>query len=70
MTMRSRVLGLLLLVCAAAVLPACRSTSSPNPDISKLLAVTDVQTGWFDAGIENGMLASIVKNEDLSRYIL
>ena len=53
--MRSRVLGLLLLVCAAAVLPACRSTSSPNPDISKLLAVTDVQTGWFDAGIENGM---------------
>jgi hypothetical protein len=35
-------------------LAACRS-SAAGQDITKLLAVTDVKTGWFDAGIENGM---------------
>jgi hypothetical protein len=31
------------------------SANSSSQDISKLLAVTDIKTGWFDAGIENGM---------------
>jgi hypothetical protein len=50
--MRLRTLSVWALVLAS--LPACRS-STPNQDISKLLAVTDVKTGWFDAGIEKGM---------------
>jgi len=51
--MPARIRGLfLLLVLATAT--ACRSSSSSS-DVSKLLAVTDVKTGWYDAGIENGM---------------
>jgi hypothetical protein len=33
----------------------CSSSASSSQDVSKLLAVTDVKTGWFDAGLENGM---------------
>jgi hypothetical protein len=45
-----RAFGLLLLCCAA--LPACNGDSQ---DVTKLLAPVDVKTGWFDAGIENGL---------------
>ena len=34
-------------------LAAC-GRSGATQDITKLLAVTDVKTGWYDAGIENG----------------
>lgn len=53
MTMRTRFLTLCLL--AAALLSACGSSASSAQDITKLIVVTDVKTGWFDAGIENGM---------------
>ena len=33
----------------------CPGSASTVTDITKLLAVTDVKTGWFDAGVENGM---------------
>jgi hypothetical protein len=31
------------------------SASSSSQDITKLITVADVKTGWFDAGVENGM---------------
>jgi hypothetical protein len=43
------------LLLAITVLSGCAGSASPSQDISKLLAVTEVKTGWFDAGIENGM---------------
>lgn len=27
----------------------------PAPEVTELLAATDVKTGWFDVGVENGM---------------
>jgi len=48
--MLSRVLALLA---CAALLFGC-STGSAQ-DVTKVVAVENVQTGWFDAGIENGM---------------
>jgi hypothetical protein len=40
----------------AIALSGCASSvSSTTEDITKQVAVTDVKTGWFDAGIENGM---------------
>ena len=48
-----RLFAVLLMLSA---LSACAgSANSSSQDISKLLAVTDIKTGWFDAGIENGM---------------
>ena len=32
---------------------ACRSRAAQN--ITKLLVVSDAKTGWYDAGVENGM---------------
>jgi hypothetical protein len=53
--MRLRTLRTLAAVaCVLSLTAACRS-SAATEDISKLLVVTDVKTGWFDAGIENGM---------------
>ena len=52
--MRLHTLRTLIAIAVLVSLSACRS-SAATEDISKLLAVTDVQTGWFDAGIENGM---------------
>ena len=43
----------LLLVLACAALTACGSSASQP--ISKLVEPIDVKTGWFDAGVENGM---------------
>jgi hypothetical protein len=40
---------------ALGAVSACAGSASSSQDISKMLAVTDVKTGWFDAGIENGM---------------
>ena len=42
-----------LFVLTAAGLLAC--SSSAQQPITKLVAPTDVKTGWFDAGVENGM---------------
>jgi hypothetical protein len=42
-------------VLAAIALTGCASSASPSQDLSKLIAVTDVKTGYFDAGVENGM---------------
>ena len=42
-----------LLVLAASGLLAC--SSSAQQPITKLVEPTDVKTGWFDAGVENGM---------------
>jgi hypothetical protein len=44
----------LAVVACLLSLSACRS-SPGGQDITKLLAVTDVKTGWFDAGVENHM---------------
>ena len=52
MVMRARALVLMVLAVAAA---GCSSSASSTQDISKLIVVSDVKTGWFDAGIENGM---------------
>jgi hypothetical protein len=51
MTMRH--FAVLLLTMSA--LSGCARSSASSEDISKLIAVTDVKTGWFDAGVENGM---------------
>jgi hypothetical protein len=53
MASRSLVSTLAVLVCLVT-LSACRSTAATG-DITKLIAVTDVKTGWYDAGVENGM---------------
>jgi hypothetical protein len=46
--------GTLAVAACLLSLSACRG-SAATEDISRLLAVTDVKTGWFDAGIEKGM---------------
>jgi hypothetical protein len=45
---------LAVVACVLSLSAACRS-SAAGEDISRLLVVTDVKTGWFDAGIERGM---------------
>jgi hypothetical protein len=40
--------------CVLSLSAACRSSAAAQ-DISRLLVVTDVKTGWFDNGVENGM---------------
>ena len=52
--MRLQIVRMLFAAVCLVSLSACRS-SAATEDISKLLLVTDVKTGWFDAGIENGM---------------
>jgi hypothetical protein len=39
-------------VLALLVLTSCRSR---DVDVAKALEITDVTTGWYDAGVENGM---------------
>ena len=53
MASRTLVLALAVLACLVT-LSACRSTAATG-DITKLIAVADVKTGWYDAGVENGM---------------
>lgn len=48
--MRRITLGLLLAVVAGGVLGGC----SRSVDVQQALALTEVKTGWFDAGIVNG----------------
>src|SRR5580765_8726638 len=56
MSMRLRhLLVIILSGLAIAPLAGCARSAASTADVSKLLAVTDVKTGWFDAGIENGM---------------
>jgi hypothetical protein len=50
-----RRLAAVAILAAVAALSGCAGSASSPQDISKLVAVTDVKTGWFDAGIENGM---------------
>jgi hypothetical protein len=50
------VMRFLAAVLAGAAISGCASSaSSSSQEITKLIAVTDIKTGWFDAGIENGM---------------
>jgi hypothetical protein len=46
---------LAVLFLAIGLLSGCAKPAASTQDISKLIAVTDVKTGWFDAGVENGM---------------
>jgi hypothetical protein len=46
-------ISVILVAIATAI--GCSSAASPAQDVSKLLVATDVKTGWFDAGVENGM---------------
>ncbi|RPH62512.1 MAG: hypothetical protein EHM89_05435 [Acidobacteria bacterium] len=41
--------------CAVMALLALTSCRGPEVDIGKALEVTDVTTGWYDAGVENGL---------------
>jgi len=53
----SRNVWVLLLAClvmiASGSSAACRSRAAQN--ITKVLVVSDAKTGWYDAGVENGM---------------
>jgi hypothetical protein len=44
-----------LWILALLLASGCAGRASSAQDISKLVVVTDVKTGWFDAGVENGM---------------
>lgn len=48
--LRPRAWLLLTLACACAVLSSC---GGQEPDVKQALQLTDVVTGWFDAGIVN-----------------
>ncbi|HTL02066.1 MAG TPA: hypothetical protein VL243_07565 [Vicinamibacterales bacterium] len=50
-----RLVALVIAIGAVSVLSGCAGSASSSQDITKLLAVTEVKTGWFDAGLENGM---------------
>ena len=41
-----------LLACALLTVPAC---AGATVDITKAAQVTDLTTGWYDAGVENGL---------------
>jgi hypothetical protein len=43
----------LLTIISGASVTACGSRAAQ--DITKVLVVTDTKTGWYDAGVENGM---------------
>jgi hypothetical protein len=51
--MRLPTVRTLAVVACLLPLSGCRG-SAASEDIAKLVVVTDVKTGWFDAGIENG----------------
>lgn len=53
MASRLPVSTLAALACLVTI-SACRSTAASG-DITKLIAATEVRTGWYDAGVENGM---------------
>jgi hypothetical protein len=54
MVLRSLKTTLVLLTCLASF-TACTGSASSSQDLSKLVTVTDVKTGYFDTGVENGM---------------
>jgi hypothetical protein len=48
----------ILVACLATIISGAGATacgSRAAQDITKVLVVTDVKTGWYDAGVENGM---------------
>ena len=51
--MGSRWNGAAVVLACALGLSGCSGSSSE--DVTKLLAASDVKTGWYDAGVENGM---------------
>lgn len=53
MHMFARFASLGLLAASLVSLPACAGRTAPQ-DITKVLAVTGVKTGWWDAGVEDG----------------
>ena len=65
--------NLLITLAACLVAAASACGRSDAQDITKVLAVTDVKTGWWDAGVENGknkLLPSVIltlKNTDSVR---
>ena len=50
---RTLLAALVVCVLTAFASAACRSAATQ--DITKALTVTDAKTGWYDAGVENGM---------------
>ena len=44
-----------IVLLAVVALSGCARSAASSEDISKLITVSDVKTGWYDAGIENGM---------------
>lgn len=53
--MRSIRRALARLACAAVLAGLADCGSGSSQDVTKVLQVNDVRTGWFDAGIENGL---------------
>ena len=53
MDMRSRLKALVAALAGFIAVTACSGNAAQ--DVTKVLQVTDVKTGWYDAGIENGM---------------
>jgi hypothetical protein len=47
------VLACLITLFVGVNVVACRSRT--EQEITKVLAISDVKTGWYDAGVENGM---------------
>jgi hypothetical protein len=47
--------SLRIIPCVVVALLAVTSCGGSEVDISRALEVTDVTTGWYDAGVENGL---------------
>jgi hypothetical protein len=50
-----RKLQIVVLACLVAAVGATACGSRTVQEITKILVVSDVKTGWYDAGVENGM---------------
>lgn len=50
---RNLFIGLVGLLAAAVSTAACGSRAAQ--DVTKVLTVSDAKTGWYDAGVENGL---------------
>src|SRR5215210_954674 len=45
----------LAVLASLSFLAGCASSASSSQNLTNLVTVTDVKTGYFDAGVENGM---------------
>jgi hypothetical protein len=50
-----RKLQIVVLACVVTAVGAAACGSRAAQEITKILTVSDVKTGWYDAGVENGM---------------